>query len=281
MSSPLPQRPMAALTHLALEAVAQFALQHLADGAAGVWGNAMTIHEDGSRPEPRLMIALQIFVVVGLIDLLAPLLSPAATVGATWPIKALQLGRMAAAVALATWFLRLRGLRWRDVGFTRPKWLRLLWGVPVGFAMTGVLVAAINLALHAAGAPAADYSMFRPLKGNLAEYLFWAIGMTIFAAAFGEELIFRGFVRDGLYRLFGGRGMIALWASLLGQAVLFGLPHLYQGWSGAATAGTIGFSFGVIWLMMGRNLWAGIVLHAIFDLSSMTVFYLSGGPPGH
>ena len=55
---------------------------------------------------------------------------------------------------------------------------------------------------------------------------------------------------------------------------MFGALRAYQGLGGVVTAGAIGLAFGVAWLIAGRNLWAGIVLHALFDLGAMTTFYL-------
>ena len=39
-------------------------------------------------------------------------------------------------------------------------------------------------------------------------------------------------------------------------------------------AGTTGLALGITWLLAGRNLWAGIVVHALLDAYAMTTFYL-------
>ena len=60
----------------------------------------------------------------------------------------------------------------------------------------------------------------------------------------------------------------------MAQAALFGTMHLYQGPAGAATAGAIGLAFGLAWWIAGRNLWAGILLHGLFDSLAMTAAWL-------
>jgi membrane protease YdiL (CAAX protease family) len=136
-----------------------------------------------------------------------------------------------------------------------------------------------RLVLVAAGVPAADYSMFRPLVGNPALYLFWVGPVSWGTAAFGEEMLMRGFVLDGFRRLLGGEGArLAAPGAVALQALLFGLLHAYQGLGGVVLTAVIGLAFGIIWLGSGRNLWAGIVIHGLIDSVSLTVLFLGLGP---
>jgi uncharacterized protein len=105
-------------------------------------------------------------------------------------------------------------------------------------------------------------------------YLFWVLPVTIGTAAFGEELIFRGFITNALQRLLGGSGIRAVFTALTAQAVIFGGPHFYQGIGGMITVGVTGLALGLTWLIAGRNLWAGIAIHALLDGSAMTAIYL-------
>jgi membrane protease YdiL (CAAX protease family) len=98
------------------------------------------------------------------------------------------------------------------------------------------------------------------------------------SAALGEELLFRGFFRSRLERLFGGRAPWAGVGAVLGQAVLFGLAHDNQGLGGILLTATSGLMLGVVCLAGQRNLIACIVLHALIDTISLTVVFLGAAP---
>ena len=195
-------------------------------------------------------------------------------------IKLLFVGRMAVLLGVATWFLRLQGVGWSSAGLRRPSWSRLLLAIPLGIVAGALCVGAVGAALRGAGVRAADYSVFAPLRGDLGEYLFWAIPVALGTAAFGEELLFRGFALRCLETVSGGPGRLTTGAAVLLQALIFGALHLYQGLGGAASAGVLGMVLGLVWLLTGRNLWAGIVIHGFFDFSAMTAIYL-GDLPQH
>lgn len=116
--------------------------------------------------------------------------------------------------------------------------------------------------------------MFKPIRGNLPEYLFWLLPVTLGTAAMGEEMLFRGFVTDALCSLVRTRGAAAAAVAIAIQAIIFGCLHYYQGAGGCITAGAVGLALGITWLIAGRNLWAGIVIHALLDGSAMTAIYL-------
>lgn len=63
------------------------------------------------------------------------------------------------------------------------------------------------------------------------------------------------------------------------QAVIFGGLLFYQGIGRMVVAGATGLALGLTWLIAGRNLWAGIVLHALLDGSAMTAIYLAMSRP--
>jgi len=71
-----------------------------------------------------------------------------------------------------------------------------------------------------------------------------------------------------------GEGVWTLAVAVAAQATIFGALHFYQGVSGVIMAAAIGLALGLTWLISGRNLWAGIVIHAIIDGSAMTAIYL-------
>ena len=102
-------------------------------------------------------------------------------------------------------------------------------------------------------------------------FALWVVGVAIFAAGFGEEVLYRGFLMDRLERLSGHRGRP--WAVLVIQALLFGLPHAYQGMGGMLVTACVGLLFGYIRNRMGGNLWAVIIAHAAVDTIMMSLAY--------
>lgn len=93
--------------------------------------------------------------------------------------------------------------------------------------------------------------------------------ITVIAAAFFEELYFRGFLFGQIYR-YTRWGFIP---SVLIGAVLFGLVHLYQAQSFGESAGIflITFAGGILyaWAFVewNNNLWVPIFLHLFMNLS--------------
>jgi membrane protease YdiL (CAAX protease family) len=192
-------------------------------------------------------------------DLLARLLLPA---------------RMAAVVLLASLLLWRRGGGWRALGLRRPRplWRALVLaaaGLVAGELAAGAAVTLLYPALHLA--PPGVPPFLARLRGNLGEYLYWMIPVTWGSAAFGEEMLFRGFALDRLDQLFGGR---AVWAAAVIQGLLFGAAHAYLGASGAIVAGVLGLVLGAVFVVGGRNLWPCILIHGVIDSTSMTAVFL-------
>ena len=234
------------------------------------------VERDPGGDRGRMNAAMQLAVMGVLTALLITSISPTAAVKGDLLIKVLFVGRMVVLIATATLLLRLSGLRWADVGLRQVKPLRFLLAIPIGLAAAYAvpIVGDVIVAKLGLQSQAVDYSFFRLIRGNLAAYLFLLIPVTWGTAAFGEEMLLRGFFLDALQRLLDSRGPIATTIAVVAQAVIFGLLHLYQGPAGAAAAGAIGLVMGFVWWFSGRNLWAGIVLHGILDSIAMTGLYL-------
>jgi membrane protease YdiL (CAAX protease family) len=80
------------------------------------------------------------------------------------------------------------------------------------------------------------------------------------SAAICEEILFRGF----LPAYFVALGLPTVAAFLL-AAVVFGIDHGYQGWSGVVLTGVIALIFTALFVLSG-SLWLPMVVHALFDL---------------
>lgn len=228
------------------------------------------------------MAGLQIVIMGALSVLLITSISPVAAIKGDFLIKLLFIGRIVALIAVATIFLRLSGRSWADVGLRKVKLRRFLLGIPLGLVAALAIASVAEFVAGKLGIQhtPADES-FLTLQGNLALYLFLLIPVTWGTAAFGEEMLFRGFFLDALQRLFGSSNAVGTTIAIIGQAVIFGLLHLYQGALGAVVAGVLGLALGIVWWFSGRNLWAGIVVHGILDSISMTGLYLGLiGPHG-
>lgn len=231
--------------------------------------------ESGPGGFRRSLIAgMQLAVMGALSLLLITSISPVAAIKGDLQIKLLFIGRIVVLIAAATLLLRLSGRRWADAGLRKVKPSRFLLAIPLGLAVAFAVAFAISAAADIA--PADDW---HALRGNLDLYLFYLIPVAWGTAAFGEEMLFRGFFQDALQRLFGSSGPIGTTIAIIAQAVIFGLLHLYQGPAGASVAGALGLALGFVWWFSGRNLWAGIVVHGIIDSLSMTLLYL--GLTGH
>jgi uncharacterized protein len=184
-------------------------------------------------------------------------------------------GRMLILVLIATVLLRQSGESWRDVGFTRPRRLLLtpllaVAGYIASYLLVGLVVALLFPVLHLARP---GMGPLTHVRGNLGEYLYWMIPVTWASAAFGEEMLFRGFFFTRLLRMFPASRLAVAGAVLL-QAILFGSLHLYLGLSGAIVAGAMGIVLACVYLFGGRNLWASIILHGLIDSTSITLVFL-------
>lgn len=96
------------------------------------------------------------------------------------------------------------------------------------------------------------------LPQTLPEILLWiAVSIT---AGICEEMAFRGYLQQQLSAL-GGNIPLAV----LGQAVVFGVAHSYQGWKQVVVITVLGVLYGI--LAAGRhNLRVNIVAHAFTDV---------------
>ncbi|MBS3817966.1 CPBP family intramembrane metalloprotease [bacterium] len=177
---------------------------------------------------------------------------------------------------LAVWLtLWLRGRGWEEFGFQIPK----SWGQILLVAVGGTLL--IHMLMSFILKPfitqltgeSVDISRFDPVRGNLV-YLLMGLSVVWTLAAFGEEMVFRGYLLNRIADLFKNR--YTGWAvGLIVSSIVFGLGHLYQGISGAILAGFFGMVFALVYLVSGRNLWVPILLHGFYDTSAFLILYFS------
>jgi hypothetical protein len=144
----------------------------------------------------------------------------------------------------------LSGARWTswrsvatDVGIALPFWV--LWeGAAYG--------------IHRLLAPTSAKPVDSLLPQSLLEVLIWIA--TSITAAICEEMAFRGYVQRQLHALSGSIVM-----AVLGQGVVFGFFHFYQGWKNVVVISVLGVLFGIL-ATLRRNLRTNIIVHAWADV---------------
>ena len=96
------------------------------------------------------------------------------------------------------------------------------------------------------------------LPQSVPEILVWILVSV--TAGFCEELQSRGYLQRQFHALSG-----SIVAAVLGQGVLFGLMHSYQGWKQVIVISALGVLYGAL-AAWRRNLRANIIAHAWSDI---------------
>lgn len=177
---------------------------------------------------------------------------------------------------LAWGSLRLRGLRWRDVGLSRYRRWRttLLLGIGGGVLMELIELFITQPLLIRLTGKQPDLSDFLALKGNL-RLTGLALVLTWTLAAFGEEMVWRGYLMNRVADL-GNRSRIAWAASLVLVNAAFGFAHSYQGITGIIDEGFMGLLLGLLYL--ATNLSVPIVAHGVADTIDVLLLFTGKYP---
>jgi membrane protease YdiL (CAAX protease family) len=174
--------------------------------------------------------------------------------------------------------LRLRKVSWRSIGFTRYRnWpLTLAYGVAAGLVLEAFQLFVSQPFLVRVLGKQPDLEIFQALRGNLKWTLLALLGAWTLAA-FGEEMVYRGYLMNRVADLFH-RTRAAWVLSLLIVHVGFGLAHAYQGITGILDEGLAGLLFGIIYLRNGRNLAVPIIAHGLGDSIDFILIFLGKYP---
>lgn len=119
---------------------------------------------------------------------------------------------------------------------------------------------------------ATDLSSLEGLKGDWTNYFIFLAIMWVFAA-FGEEILYRGYMVKQMARIFGNSQSAWVMAILI-SSFAFGFAHLYQGTSGIITTGFVALVFGAIFYKNQKNLWVLILTHGFYDVFGITMLFL-------
>ncbi len=172
------------------------------------------------------------------------------------------------------WFsLWLRGLRWTDVGLVRfQNWRKtVLMGVLCGVAMEGFELFISQPLLMRWTGKGPDLELFRALHGNIT-WTLAALAGTWTLAAFGEEMVYRGYLMNRVVDLM--RPTRAGWSiSLIIVSCVFGASHIDQGITGQLENMLDGLFLGAIYLVCRRNLSVSVVAHGITDTLDVLLLF--------
>lgn len=174
--------------------------------------------------------------------------------------------------------IRLRGQRWRDVGLKldQPFPKLLLIGIVGGVAMEALELFATQPVLTKILGQGPDLHQLQRLIGNT-QLLILGIVLAWVLAAFGEELVYRGYLTNRLAGTFGGSKTAWIVAAIL-ITLLFGLAHFPQGPTGIIENVIDGAILAALYFATGRNLWAPIIAHGIQDTVDVLLIYLGVYP---
>ena len=170
--------------------------------------------------------------------------------------------------------IRLRNGGWRAIGLARPgSWLRT-----VAWALAAT--ALIMLVADGVVGPFAErhFGAIRVSKAlDLASPSLVQVGLYLVLiwtfAAFGEELVYRGYLLTRAAEA-GGPSRVAQGAALLAVSVLFGYGHYYKGPAGILASTVSGLVLGGVYWASGRNLWAAILAHGFRDTLALALALL-------
>lgn len=174
--------------------------------------------------------------------------------------------------------LRIRGLRWRNVGLNlnQPLLKLFIIGVVVGVGMEALELFATQPLLTKLLNKGPDLDEFRRLIGNT-QLLIIGIVLAWILAAFGEETVWRGYILNRFTDLFG-RSTIGWTVAAILVSLVFGLGHFPQGPTGVVENIIDGAILAAVYFATNRNLLAPIIAHGIQDTVDVLLIYFGVYP---
>jgi membrane protease YdiL (CAAX protease family) len=135
------------------------------------------------------------------------------------------------------------------------------------FAVVFLAAGYLDQLLRAAGLsePATQLPKFLTAQGP-AEYLLALLLVSV--VAFGEEVIFRGYMVLRFTEITGSSI-----AAILLSSVIFALGHGYEGTVGVVTVGFMGLAFAIVYVWTG-SLTAPIIMHFLQDFIGIVILPL-------
>lgn len=175
---------------------------------------------------------------------------------------------------IAANYLEYKGKAFSALGFYREKFTlkNLLILAPLAaFGLFVFYVFALVPGIEMLTGVPIDYSSMSQLNGDLPTTIIWLL-IVWATAAFGEEIIFRGYFMRQFVKFFG-ESKISLVINILIFSSFFGYMHMQQGITGQIVAASTGALFSIIFYMRKYDLWFMIMLHGFFNTLGILSFY--------
>ncbi|MBU3012348.1 CPBP family intramembrane metalloprotease [Polaribacter vadi] len=118
-----------------------------------------------------------------------------------------------------------------------------------------------------------DLSSINDIRGDFLGYSILLLIVWVFAA-FGEELLFRGYYMKGLARLLGNNNKAWIFSSFI-TSLYFGISHAYQGLIGVVSVFLWSFAISLLFNKNRNNLLLLVLIHGIYDTIGVTFIYLN------
>lgn len=171
-------------------------------------------------------------------------------------------------------YLEYKGKPFAAIGMYRKNFnaKSLLILAPLtAFGLFVFYVAALVPAIEMLTGIPIDISQLNHLKGDLPTTLIW-LGVVWATAAFGEEIIFRGYLMRQFIKFFGA-SKISIAINILLICGFFGFMHMQQGITGQVVAASTGALLSIIFYKRNYDLWFIIMVHGCFNTLGILSFY--------
>jgi membrane protease YdiL (CAAX protease family) len=179
----------------------------------------------------------------------------------------------------ASFLLWTRQSNWKSSGLSKPgRWgLTVFLGISAGFGMQLFNIYFFEPQIGRLLKAPIDLSKFEFLKGNLPNALAM-LAIVWILAAFGEELVYRGYLLPRIVNLLNGTKLAWVFG-IIYSSVIFGyLGHNYQGTVGALEALIVAIITCLMFLFTKKNLWLLIIFHGCYDTLSLLLVYFGKYP---
>lgn len=165
-------------------------------------------------------------------------------------------------IGIVIFSLKTRELKYRDIGFIRAdfKLKNILAGIGIGIIYLALFYLIEPLISRFTSDHLPEVFNIKQDFPKLLVGLF--ISWTV--AAFGEEILFRGYLIHRLIDLMGEKIPAKILIVML-VGVAFGFVHYYQGSRGVVAAGIFGMFQSIIYLTHRKKLILPIFAHGTFD----------------
>ncbi len=115
---------------------------------------------------------------------------------------------------------------------------------------------------------------YESLKGNVGSLAYFLF-LTWTLAAFGEEIVYRGYLQKRTLDIFGNAQAGIILAVAI-SSILFGIAHLEQGAIGFVVTSIDAVFFSAIKLRFNNNLFASVLAHGFNNTIGFVTFFLIG-----